>query len=36
MSTSTYFYNQERLHQSLSYQPPAEVHFAGFSCPIVT
>jgi putative transposase len=29
------FYNQERLHQSLSYQPPAEVHFAGFSCPIV-
>jgi putative transposase len=29
------FYNQERLHQSLSYRPPAEVHFAGFSCPIV-
>ncbi len=22
------FYNQERLHQSLSYQTPAEVHFA--------
>jgi putative transposase len=29
------FYNQERLHQSLSYRPPVEVHFAGFSCPIV-
>ena len=28
------FYNQERLHQSLSYRPPAVVHFAGFSCPI--
>ena len=28
------FYNQERLHQNLSYQPPAEVHFAGLSCPI--
>jgi putative transposase len=28
------FYNHERLHQSLSYQPPAEVHFAGLSCPI--
>jgi transposase InsO family protein len=25
------FYNQERLHQSLSYQTPAEVHFAGIS-----
>lgn len=25
------FYNHERLHQSLSYQPPAEVHFAGGS-----
>jgi transposase InsO family protein len=22
------FYNQERLHQSLSYQTPAEVHLA--------
>ena len=30
------FYNHERLHQSLSYQPPAEVHFAGASCPILT
>ena len=29
------FYNQERLHQSLSYRPPAEVHFAGPSYPIV-
>lgn len=28
------FYNQERLHQSLSYRPPAEVHFASLSCPI--
>ena len=28
-------YNQERLHQGLSYQPPAEVHFAGFSWRIV-
>ena len=28
------FYNQERLHQSLSYQTPAEVHFAGLSSPI--
>ena len=26
------FYNYERLHQSLSYQPPVEVHFAGPSC----
>jgi len=25
------FYNYERLHQSLSYRPPAEVHFAGAS-----
>jgi len=30
------FYNHERLHQSLSYQPPAEVHFAGVSCPVLT
>jgi putative transposase len=22
------FYNHERLHQSLAYRPPAEVHFA--------
>ena len=29
------FYNHERLHQSLSYQPPAEVHFAGVSCPVL-
>ena len=28
------FYNHERPHQSLSYQAPAEVHFAGVSCPI--
>ena len=28
------FYNHERPHQSLSYQTPAEVHFAGLSCPI--
>jgi putative transposase len=28
------FYNDERPHQSLSYQTPAEVHFAGLSCPI--
>jgi putative transposase len=28
------FYNQERPHQSLSYQTPAEVHFAGPSDPI--
>ena len=26
------FYNQERPHQSLSYQTPAEVHFAGCRC----
>ena len=25
------FYNYERLHQSLSYQTPAEVHFAGLA-----
>ena len=30
------FYNHERPHQSLSYQTPAEVHFAGLSCPIAT
>jgi putative transposase len=30
------FYNHERLHQSLSYQTPAEVHFAGTGCPIWT
>ena len=30
------FYNHERLHQSLSYQPPAEVHFVGVSCPVLT
>jgi putative transposase len=30
------FYNHERLHQSLSYQPPAEVHFADASCSIRT
>jgi len=30
------FYNHERLHQSLSHQPPAEVHFAGVSCPVLT
>jgi len=29
------FYNHERLHQSLSYQPPAKVHFAGVSCPVL-
>jgi len=28
------FYNQERLHQSLSYQTPADVHFAGSPGPI--
>lgn len=28
------FYNHERPHQSLSYQTPAEVHFAGQPCPI--
>ena len=27
------FYNHERLHQSLSYRSPAEVHFPGVSCP---
>jgi len=27
------FYNHERPHQSLSYQAPAEVHFAGTICP---
>jgi putative transposase len=30
------FYNHERPHQSLSYQTPAEVHSAGFCCPIAT
>ena len=30
------FYNHERPHQSLSYQTPAEVHSAGFCCPITT
>ncbi len=29
------FYNHGRPHQSLSYRTPAEVHFAGLSCPIV-
>jgi putative transposase len=28
------FYNEERLHQSLSYLPPAEVHFAGSFCQV--
>ena len=28
------FYNHERPHQSLSYQTPAEVHFAGGCRPI--
>ena len=28
------FYNQERLHQSLSYRPPAEVHFAESFCQV--
>ena len=27
------FYNHERLQQSLSYQAPVQVHFAGSSCP---
>ncbi len=30
------FYNHERLHQSLSYRPPAEVHFSRVSCPVLT
>ena len=30
------FCNHERPRQSLSYQTPAEVHFAGVSCPIAT
>jgi len=30
------FYHHERPHQSLSYQTPAEVHFAGLSWPIAT
>ncbi|HBY92946.1 MAG TPA: hypothetical protein DEP84_03115 [Chloroflexi bacterium] len=28
LSTSLSFYNGERLHQSLDYRTPAEVHFA--------
>jgi len=27
------FYNHERPHQSLAYQTPAQLHFAGSSCP---
>jgi putative transposase len=27
------FYNHERPHQSLSYQAPARVYFAGADCP---
>jgi transposase InsO family protein len=30
------FYNHERPHQSLSYQTPAEVHYAGASCLTLT
>jgi putative transposase len=29
------FYNEERLHQSLSYRAPAQVHFAPAPCPVV-
>jgi len=28
------FYNHERPHQSLAYQTPAQLHFAGVSCPV--
>lgn len=28
-----WFYNHERPHQSLAYQAPAQVHFAGSRCP---
>ena len=27
------FYNHERLHQSLAYRPPVEVHFSEVGCP---